>query len=147
MKLELIRTGKADDCTQGRLLIDGEYFCDTIEDRDRGLRDDMPLDEIHRLKVYGETAIPAGTYTVLLTRSVRFQSRPWAARWDGAVPLVANVKGFTGIRIHPANSASELLGCIAVGKAGSGCVTNSASTYDRLMQRIADAGEVTITIR
>ena len=62
MKLELKRIAKRSTYTIGRLYIDGVYFCDTLEDTDRGLTSEMSEAEIKRIKVYGQTAIPTGTY-------------------------------------------------------------------------------------
>lgn len=46
MKLTLKRIAKRDTYTIGKLYIDGVYFCDTIEDKDRGLKQSMSLNEI-----------------------------------------------------------------------------------------------------
>ena len=62
MKLTVKRIAKRATYTIGKLYIDGQYFCDTLEDTDRGLEQAMPLDMIRRTKVPGETAIPVGTY-------------------------------------------------------------------------------------
>jgi len=146
MKLTLKRTERTADYTAGELYIDGTLFCHTIEDADRGLTDAMTEEEVNAKKVYGETAIPAGTYSVLFTESPKFKTRSWSI-FGGVVPVLANVKGFAGIRIHPANTARELLGCIAVGDPGPGCVKNSVPTWQRLMLQIYKPGQkVTIVI-
>ena len=64
MKLLLKRIAKKQTYTIGKLYIDNVYFCDTIEDKDRGLKSNMPLSEIKQKKVYGQTAIPIGTYNI-----------------------------------------------------------------------------------
>ena len=70
MILRLRRIAKKQLYTIGKLYINGAYFCDTIEDKDRGLTQMMPLDLIKKIKVYKQTAIPTGTYTVAMgTRS------------------------------------------------------------------------------
>jgi len=107
MELKVKRIAKRDTYTIGKLYVDGEYFCDTIEDRDRGLNDSMSVEEIKKIKVYGETAIPTGRYRVTLSYSVKFKKM---------LPEILNVKGFTGIRIHSGNTAKDSLGCILVGK-------------------------------
>lgn len=89
------------------MLINGEYFCDTLEDKDRGLTQSMRLAQIQKLKVYGKTAIPTGEYSVRMTLSPRF---------NRVMPLIENVKGFDGIRIHSGNTADDSLGCILVGR-------------------------------
>lgn len=87
----LKRIARKNDYTIGKLYIDGEYFCDTIEDKDRGLDISMDIEEIKRIKVFGKTAIPTGTYKVEMTYSPRFKK---------ILPLIVGVKGFEGIRIH-----------------------------------------------
>jgi hypothetical protein len=82
-------------------------MCDTMEDRDRDLRQDMSIEEIKRLKVYGETAIPVGKYKIKMTYSPKYKR---------IMPQVLEVKGFDGIRVHSLNQASESLGCIGLGE-------------------------------
>ena len=106
MKLELIRETFTDESTIGRLFIDGKFFCYTLEDKDRGLDQNMPLAVIKSQKVYGQTAIPYGTYKVIVTPSVRLKR---------TLPLLVNVPGYEGIRIHKGNTASDSLGCIILG--------------------------------
>ena len=66
MKLLLKRVFKADTYTIGKLYVDGKYFSSTLEDKDRGLDQKMQIEQINKLKVYGETAIPTGTYKITL---------------------------------------------------------------------------------
>jgi hypothetical protein len=66
MKLTLRRIAKKSTYTIGKLYIDGVYFCDTIEDTDRGLYQGQSLETIKKIKVYAKTAIPRGTYKVTL---------------------------------------------------------------------------------
>lgn len=134
MTITLKRIYKAKAYTIGRLYVDQIYLCDTIEDCDRGLKQKWTLEQIKAAKVYGETAIPSGTYEVVLTASPKFRNRVWAKKYGGVVPQVADVKGFSGVRIHPANRATELLGCIAPGKNTiKGAVTQSQATFYKLM--------------
>lgn len=141
------------DYTIGRLYAGTSYVSDTIEDRDRGLKDRMTVAEIKAKKVYGETAIPKGTYRVRLTVSPKFRRRAWAAKYGGLVPLLEGVKGFDGVRIHPANRATELLGCIAPGtNSVKGAVLQSTKAFYKLMDTwlipAHEAGRViTITIK
>ena len=64
MELKIVRKYKKDAYTIGNLYVNGEWFCNTCEDKDRGLKSYMSLEEIKKIKVYGETAIPAGRYIV-----------------------------------------------------------------------------------
>lgn len=128
MELKVKRIAKRDTYTIGKLYVDGEYFCDTIEDRCRDLNDSMSVEEIKKIKVYGETAIPTGRYRVTLSYSVKFKKM---------LPEILNVKGFAGIRIHSGNTAKDSLGCILVGKnTVVGQVTSSRATFDRLMLKL-----------
>lgn len=134
MNIYLWRRYLCSGYTIGNLIIGGVKICDTLEDADRGLSNSMLSEEIRRKKIYGETAIPIGEYDIIVSYSPKFHNRNWGKRYNGMVPLVNDVKGFEGIRIHPANKASEILGCIAVGEnRKKGMVLNSVDTYYKLM--------------
>lgn len=143
MEIVLNRIAKKDSYTIGKLYIDGKYVCDTCEDKDRGLTDSMTVEEIKSKKVYGQTAIPTGTYTVSYTMSNRFKKM---------MPLINNVKGFEGIRMHAGNSASDSLGCLILGENKAvGKVLNSRATCAKvypLIEAASKKGErITITIK
>ena len=140
MKLTLIRKYKKDKYCIGKLYIDGEYFCDTLEDKDRGLTDNMTISEISKIKVKKETAIPTGTYKVTITYSNRFKKN---------MPLINNVKGFEGIRIHSGNTDKDTEGCILVGQNKIvGQVINSQATYKVLYNKLLkDTNNLTIEIK
>lgn len=53
MVINVKRIYKGAGYTVGRLFLDGTYFCDTLEDRDRGLSSDMSAEEITKMKVAG----------------------------------------------------------------------------------------------
>lgn len=149
MKLLLKRIAKKDTYTIGKLYVDGKYVADTLEDKDRGLSSDMSLEEIKKIKVYGETAIPTGTYKIdMNTVSPKFKNRSWAKPWEGKIPRLINVPGYEGVLIHVANRASELLGCVAVGENKvKGQVINSTATFSKLMAiLLKDKDNITITI-
>ena len=87
MRLTLQRIAKKDTYAIGRLYVDGIYVCDTVEDKDRGLKSHYPLEQIKKAKVYGETAIPMGTYVIDMDRvSPKFSSRSWAKPYGGKIP-------------------------------------------------------------
>lgn len=135
MILTLKRIARKAKYTIGRLYIDGAYFCDTLEDTDRGLTQSMPLWQIEQKKVYGQTAIPTGSYDVIMTYSPKFASRSWAKPYSGRLPLVNNVPGFSGVRVHPGNDHTQTLGCLLVGRnTVVGKVTQSADTFEKLMK-------------
>jgi hypothetical protein len=113
MKLKLLRDKSSDDTTIGKLYIDGEFFCYTLEDVVR--RD---------TKIYGQTAIPIGTYKVVIT---------WSPRFKRQLPLLVDVSGFDGIRIHPGNTHKNTEGCILVGEEVQGeYLLRSRAAFDRL---------------
>ena len=64
MKLTVHRKYRKDTYTVGELCIDGVFFCDTLEDKDRGLRQTDDIAHIKAVKVPSQTAIPSGTYKV-----------------------------------------------------------------------------------
>ena len=138
MKLDLQRTERGDRYTMGRLAIDGEPFCDTLEPTDRHLDAITMRPE---QKLYGQTAIPTGSYPVVLTYSPRFKR---------TLPLLKNVPHFEGIRIHPGNSATDTAGCILVGRqATPGRLTDSRQTLRQLMTTLTHRSqeqEISITI-
>jgi hypothetical protein len=134
MQLVLQRQPSANGCTIGRLTIDGQPECWTLEDvvRPPGAP-----------KVYGQTAIPAGTYRVTVSMSPRFKTR---------LPLLLAVPGFEGIRIHPGNTEDDTEGCILVGQdKGKNAILRSRAAFEKLLPKLEAAlarGEpITIEIR
>ena len=133
MRLTLIRIANRPTYCIGKLYIDGKYFCDTIEDTDRGLKDEMSVEEILKLKVKGETAIPTGIYHVYLTYSPKYKKQ---------MPLIDNVKGYSGIRIHSGNTAKDTEGCLLVGlNTKVGMVTQSRKYYNILFKELVKTNE------
>lgn len=153
MNIVIDRKWKKGSYTIGNLYINGVLFSNTLEDKDRGLTSSMTLEEINKKKIYGQTAIPSGTYEVKMTYSNRFHSRAWGKKYGGKVPELINVKGFGGVRIHPGNKAADTLGCILVGKNSAvGMVTNSQAYYFKLLDDyivpVVKKGEkITLTIK
>lgn len=124
MKITLIRIANRPTYCIGKLYIDGIYQCDVLEDTDRGLDDKMTEAEILKKKVKGQTAIPSGVYPVYIT---------WSPKYKKPMPLIENVKGYSGIRIHSGNSAKDTEGCLLVGKNKEvGKVLESRKTYNEL---------------
>ena len=120
MRLVLKRIAFRKTYTIGKLYVDGVYFCDTLED---------PVREGE--KIYGRTAIPAGKYDVLITMSPRFRKM---------LPLLLNVPGFEGVRIHSGNNADDTEGCILVGVNDKpGWISQSRATMTRLMTKLESA--------
>lgn len=149
MKLLLERADRNEAWTLGRLYVDGEYFCDTLEDKDRGLTSDMTEDEIKKAKVKSQTAIPTGTYSVTLNVvSPKFSKKDMYRKIDGKLPRILNVKGFDGILIHVGNTRDDTDGCVLVGENGKdGTIHNSKTTFFRLYARLLeDKDNITLHI-
>ena len=128
MEIKLIRKYRNNNYCIDKLYINGAYFSDALEDPDRGLTNEMSLKEIKGIKVKGNTCIPYGTYNVTITYSPKFKKN---------LPLVNNVKGFDGIRIHSGNTPADTSGCILPGfNKVKGKVINSKDTTERLISLI-----------
>lgn len=120
MKLTIKRTIIRNSYTLGKLYVDGVYFCDTLEDKDRGLTQNMSVEQIKSIKVPGETAIPKGTYKVTLdVISPKFSKYPFYMQTcGGKLPRLIDVKGYDGVLIHVADGPkrdSLVQGCIGIG--------------------------------
>jgi hypothetical protein len=136
MKLELIRKEFTDKSTIGELYINGKFFCFTLEDKDRGLQSTDPLILINTKKIWGETAIPYGTYEVKLTMSNRFKR---------VLPILLNVKGYTGVRMHRGNTVEHSHGCPLVGyKKAYNTIFESTKAENDLMKELSKATETII---
>lgn len=127
--------------TIGKMYIDGEYFCDTLEDRVRDINKNGKFDN-GEVKVAGETAIPYGRYQVVVNMSPRFKRE---------LPRLLNVPNFEGILIHRGNTDKDSSGCILVGENKvKGKVINSTPYEQKLvsiLKEIQNKGEeIWITI-
>lgn len=129
MELKIKITKKAKGYRAGKLFINDVFFGFTIEDEDRGLHQNMPLSTIMNIKQYGITGIPLGKYEVAMTYSNRFQRY---------MPQVLNVPGYDGIRIHVANTAKDVEGCIGVAfeDSSDGFAGNSRKAITALEKQI-----------
>ena len=142
MELKLERKYRSNNYCIDKLYINGKYFSDALEDPDRGLTDSMSLEEIKKIKIKGNTCIPYGTYNVTITYSPRFKKN---------LPLINNVKGFDGIRIHSGNTPQDTEGCLLLGlNKVKGRVVDSKVTVNKfidIVQKALNKGEkVTIEI-
>ena len=107
MILTIKRHERLPDRTLGEVLINSQFVGHSLEDIDRGLTEQMTEEEILKIKVDKETAIPTGTYELILSFSMRFKK---------LLPLLVGVKGFSGVRIHGGNEPDDTEGCILTGK-------------------------------
>jgi hypothetical protein len=123
MQIRLVREQYRPGSTIGRMFIDGTLECFTLED---GIRTN---------KVFGETAIPAGTYRVTVEDSPRFKCK---------LPRLHGVPNFDGVLIHPGNTPANTLGCILVGRdwtPGDEAIGSSRTAFDALFPKIAAAAD------
>ena len=133
LRLKLIRVIKKEEYTEGVLFdIDAnKSICQSLENRVRDVNADGDLDDEYEGKVYGETAIPYGTYKIKVTYSPAFDKR---------MVLIKGVKHFTGIRLHWGATALNSEGCILVGrKIADGMLGNTGMT-DYLVQLLEAHG-------
>lgn len=131
MDLLLDRDVRTKTTTTGKLYVDGVFECFVLEDQDRELKQSMPLTTLTEKKVKGKTCIPEGRYEVKITFSNRFQK---------PLPILLNVPGFEGIRIHTGNTAANTEGCLLPGRARSAeTVTASRLAFVPLFEKIKSA--------
>lgn len=154
MDIQIKRIAKKPTYTISKWYINGQYFCDGIEDTDRGLSDDMPLSDIRRIKVAGKTAIPTGKYQVTLKiKSPKYSQKGFYMGFCGGyMPRLLKVKGFEGILIHSGNSERDTEGCLICGQNKVvGKVVNSLETWKKLYQMMKEADDknemITVTIK
>ena len=134
MNLQLKRYIFTPKSTTGHLFVNDVFQCYTLEDVVRAPGEP---------KVYGETAIPEGRYRVAITWSPRFQQN---------MPLLHDVPGFEGVRIHPGNKPEDTEGCILVGHARDkdwigGSRDAYAALYNKLLTPQLYGEEIWLTVR
>lgn len=136
MKLLLDRKEYRDTSTLGDLYVDGNWEAVSLED----------AIQPNGVKVAGETCIPPGTYTVVITPSPKFKRN---------LPLLLDVPGFDGIRIHPGNTPDDTSGCLLVGEnfrlvAGVPFLLQSGRAFDRLFTKLfyakRDGEQITLEV-
>jgi len=141
MEIRVKRTDFTDESTIGELYINDKLSMYTLEDLDRGLKDEMPIEGIKALKVHSLTAIPTGRYQLVMSFSNRFQKY---------LPEILNVKGFAGIRMHTGNKAADSEGCILVGKTKTkNFISGSKVAFEGLLreiQRVEKKEKIYITV-
>ena len=126
MLITIKRLYKTDNSTIGELLIDGVFECFTLEDKERDI------------KIKGETAIPKGTYKVIINESNRFKR---------LLPLLIDVPNFEGVRIHSGNSNHDTEGCILVGQTrNKNYIGQSRKAFEKLFAKMQKAKTITLTI-
>ena len=141
MEILIDRKWKKHSYTISNLYIDGKWFCNCLEDADRGLDNSMSEDMIRTLKKPSITAIPRGTYEITLdVVSPKYSKiQFYKDICNGKVPRLKNVKGFDGILIHAGNTDKDSSGCLLVGQNKvKGQVVNSKETFKQLYKLLQD---------
>lgn len=126
MKITVVRDEFGENHTLSTLAVNGKILCDVLEDTDRKL-------ETGGVKEYGETAIPRGTYKVIIDYSNRFKRE---------LPHILDVPQFEGVRIHPGNTPADTHGCLLPGRRGRGGIVNqSRNAFNELFGMMEAAYE------
>ena len=128
MKIKIKRYEFKDTYTVGRMYINDVYFCYTLEDKVR-----------EGAKVDGQTAIPNGTYSVIIDVSTRFGKQ---------LPHILDVPNFTGVRIHSGNTSKDTEGCILLGTTWTGgdFIGNSRTAFNSFFEKLKEAKTATLVI-
>ena len=117
MRIKVERRWPKDKYIIGRLYIDGEFICNTLE---------PPWKDNARY-----TAIPKGIYEVIMNYSPKFKR---------VLPLVQNVPNRSSIRLHRGNRPADTQGCILPGENTKvGMVLNSTKYEEKICKMISDA--------
>lgn len=146
MELTVVRKYPKEKYTISNLYINGVWFCNILEDKDRGLYQGMSEEIIKQIKVPTQTAIPYGRYRVTLKiQSPKYSKRKQYAKCNGYLPRLLDVPGFDGILIHIGNTAEDSAGCLLVGlNKAKGKVLESTTTFWKLydiLKQAEDKGE------
>lgn len=147
MKISVDRKWKKTDYTIGRLYIDDEFFCNTLEDTDRGLHQNLDLNIIKSRKIPGKTAIPTGTYEITLNvKSPKFSKYEFYMDiCEGYLPRLLKVPGFEGILLHVADGpkgANLIEGCLGIGyNKIKGGLLNGKEVFEELYKKLKNAWE------
>lgn len=157
MELVVDRKWKKQNYTISNLTIDGKWFCNVLEDKDRNLDSSMSIAKIRELKKPSITAIPRGTYEITLdVISPKYYTNSFYKQiCNGKVPRLLNVKGFEGILIHVGDGprgADLSSGCLLCGyNKVKGQLRDGKEVFKKLYSLLKEAksrGEkLTITIK
>ena len=109
MKIIIDRVYKYPKYTVGEVYVNGNFYCYSMEDTDRGLHVDMPMRYMRERKIYGETAIPCGTYEVIIDYSPKFKKYMPHVLFRNDEDKLVEVPCFSGIRIHCLSPQTEIL--------------------------------------
>ena len=136
LDMKLVRTEFKDTQTVGKLYLNGVYFCDTLEDKNRDLNKNGIFDGAEK-KVYSETCIPFGQYKVIINQSPRFKR---------LMPRLLNVPHFDGILIHNGVTEKNSAGCILVGSYDGQKLVRSKEIFNKLFEIMKYYNDIQISI-
>ena len=126
MEIKIKRLHGTENSTIGELFVNGIWECYTLEDKERAV------------KIKGETAIPKGSYKVIINKSNRFKRD---------LPLLLNVPNFEGVRIHAGNTNHDTEGCVLVGITRSkDFIGQSRKAFDKLFKKMQKEKEIILII-
>lgn len=138
LELQIDRKWKKPEWTISNFTMNGVKLCESLEDTDRGLRQDMPLSQIKKIKKEGITAIPSGRYEVVLRYSPHFKRE---------TPWIKDVPGYQWVLIHAGNNPEHTKGCVLPGEnKAKGKVLNSRKYEDIITAEIRKYDKCFITI-
>ena len=136
LDMKLVRTQFKDTQTVGKLYLNGVYFCDTLEDKNRDLNKNGIFDGSEK-KVYAQTCIPFGQYKVIINQSSRFKR---------LMPRLLNVPHFDGILIHNGVTEKNSAGCILVGSYDGQKLVRSKEIFNKLFEIMKYYNDIQINI-
>ena len=136
LDMKLVREQFKDTQTVGKLYLNGVYFCDTLEDKNRDLNKNGIFDGAEK-KVYSETCIPFGQYKVIINQSPRFKR---------LMPRLLNVPHFDGILIHNGVTEKNSAGCILVGSYDGQKLVRSKEIFNKLFEIMKYYNDIQINI-
>ena len=136
LDMKLVREQFKDTQTVGKLYLNGVYFCDNLEDKNRDLNKNGIFDGTEK-KVYSETCIPFGQYKVIINQSPRFKR---------LMPRLLNVPHFDGILIHNGVTEKNSAGCILVGSYDGQKLVRSKEIFNKLFEIMKYYNDIQINI-
>lgn len=138
LQVLLTRNWRKDTYTIGRIYVNGNFFCNSLEDKDRGLIQGMPLETLKKMKIQDQTAIPVGTYRLRVTMSPKFKRE---------LIEVVDVPAFTGIRFHRGVNENHTSGCVLTGlNKIKGGLVDGAKYEEEITKMVKAADEAWLTV-
>ena len=138
LQVLLTRNYRKETYTIGRIYTNGQFFCNSLEDKDRGIIQGMPLASLKKMNVQDATAFPCGTYKLRVTMSPKFKRE---------LVEVVGVPAFSGIRFHRGANAKHSSGCVLTGmNTVKGGLTDGAKYEEAFTKLVKEADEAYLTV-